>query len=51
MHATSEEECAGARIIKLAAVIAPDILDSGAKLGRHVGKEISQSSVGVRLEA
>lgn len=36
--------------IKLAAVIALDFLDSGAKLGRHVGKEISHS-VGVRLEA
>ena len=50
MHATGEEERAGARIIKLAAVITLNFLDSDAKLGRHVGKEISHS-VGVRLEA
>ena len=47
----SEEECAGTKVVKLAVVIALDSLDGGAKLSRHVGKEISQSSVGVKLEA
>ena len=51
VHATGEEERAGTKVVKLAVVIALDFLDSGAKLSRHIGKEISQSSVGVRLEA
>lgn len=45
-----EKERAGSRVVKLAAIIALDALDGGAKLRRDKGKEISKSSKSVRLE-
>ena len=51
VHATGEEERAGTKVAKLAVVIALDSLDGGAKLSRHVGKEISQCRISVRLKA
>jgi len=49
MDALSEEEGSSAGVVELLPVVALDSLDSGAKLSRHVGKEISQSSVGANL--
>ena len=42
MSAMSEEERAGARVIKLAAIIALNCLDGGAILSGHMNKEVSQ---------
>ena len=51
MCAVGKEECAGAGVVKLPTVVALDSLHGGAELSTHVGKEVSQSSKGVRLEA
>ena len=49
MSAMSEEERAGARVIKLAAIVALNCLDGGAILSSHMNKEVSQSRERVRL--
>ena len=46
-----EEEGAGARIVKLTAIVALDGLDGGAKLCGNISKEIRQSCNCVILEA
>jgi hypothetical protein len=48
--AIRQEEEAGGRVVKLTPVIALDSFDSLAELSRHIGKEIGQSSEGVRLK-
>jgi hypothetical protein len=37
-----DEECAGARVVKLASVVALNGLDGGAELGTYVGKKLRQ---------
>jgi hypothetical protein len=46
-----EEESAGAGVVKLVAVITLNSLDGNAKLGMHIGEEISKGGKSVRLEA
>ena len=41
MSAMSQEERAGAGVIKLAAIVALDCLDGGAVLSGHMNKEVS----------
>jgi hypothetical protein len=48
--AVRQEEDAGGRVIKLTSVVALDSFDSPAELSRHIGKEIGQSSEGVRFK-
>jgi hypothetical protein len=48
--AIQQEEDSGGRIIKLTSVVALDSFDSPAELSRHIGKEIGQSSEGVRFK-
>jgi len=47
----SEEECAGTKVVKLAAVVALDCFDGGAEQGSHIEKEVSESRECVRLES
>ena len=49
MSATSQEECAGTGVIKLAAIVALNCLDGGAILSSHMNKEVSQSRERIRL--
>ena len=51
MDAVGEEERAGARVVKLVAIVALNYLDAGAELGLHIGKEICQNREHVRFEA
>jgi hypothetical protein len=44
-----QEEDAGGRVIKLTSIVALDSFDSPTELSRHIGKEIGQSSEGVRF--
>ena len=46
-----EEERAGARVVKLFAVVALNRLDRSTKLGTHISKEVSHSRIRVRLKA
>jgi len=41
MDAMGEEEGAGAEVVKLATIIALDVLDGGAKLRTYIGEEVS----------
>jgi hypothetical protein len=45
-----QEEDAGGRVVKLTFIVALDSFDSPAELSRHVGKEIGQTSEGVRFK-
>jgi hypothetical protein len=45
-----QEEEAGGRVVKLTLVVALDSFDSPAELSRHIGKEMGQSSEGVRFK-
>ena len=47
----SEEECAGRGVIKLAAIVALNCLDGGAKLRAHMRKKVRDDAESVRLEA
>ena len=49
MSAMSQEERAGAGVIKLAAIVALNCLDGGSILSSHMNKEVSQSRERVRL--
>ena len=51
MNSMSKEECAGTRVVELAAVVALDRLDSGAILGGHMSKKVSECRKCVRLKA
>ena len=46
----SEEERAGARVVKLFSIVALDCLHGAAKLGRHVGKKVSNRRESVRFK-
>jgi hypothetical protein len=50
MCAVRQEEDAGERVVKLTSIIALDSFDSPIELSRHIGKEIGQSSEGVRFK-
>ena len=50
MGATGQEECAGTGVVELAVVVALDRLDSGAILGGHMSKEVSERGKCVRLK-
>jgi hypothetical protein len=45
-----QEEDLGRRVVKLMPVVALDSFDSPTELSRHIGKEIGQSSEGVRFK-
>jgi hypothetical protein len=45
-----EEERAGARVVKLTAIIALNNLGGGAKLSTCIGKKMRQGQKGVRLQ-
>jgi hypothetical protein len=45
-----QEEEAGGRVVKLTPVVTLDSFDSPAELSRHIGKEMRQSSEGVRFK-
>ena len=45
----SQEERAGAEVMKLAAIVTLNCLDGGAILSGHMNKEVSQSRERVRL--
>jgi hypothetical protein len=45
-----QEEDSGERVIKLTSVVTLDSFDSPAELSRHIGKEIGQSSEGIRFK-
>ena len=49
MSAMSQEERAGAGVIKHATIVALNCLDGGAVLSGHMNKEVSQSRERVRL--
>ena len=51
MDATSQKERAGAGVVKLFAVVALNRLDRGTKLGTHIGEEVSQTRIRVRLKS
>jgi hypothetical protein len=51
VYAMGEEEHAGARVIKLAAVVALDSLDGDTELSLNIGKEVRQGGESVRLES
>jgi hypothetical protein len=44
-----QEEEAGGRVVKLMPIVALDSFDSPTELRRHIGKEMGQSSEGVRF--
>jgi hypothetical protein len=48
--AVRREEEAGERVIKLTSIIVLDSFDSPTELSRHIGKEMGQSSEGVRFK-
>jgi hypothetical protein len=48
--AVRQEEDAGERVVKLMSVVALDSFDSPVELSRQIGKEIGQSSEGVRFK-
>jgi hypothetical protein len=48
--AVRQEEEARGRVVKLTPVVALDSFDSPAELSRHIGKEMGQSSEGVRFK-
>jgi hypothetical protein len=48
--AVRQEEDAGGRVVKLTSVVTLDSFDSPTELSRHIGKEIGQSSEGVRFK-
>jgi hypothetical protein len=48
--AIRQEEEVGGRVVKLTPVVALDSFDSHAELSRHIGKEMGQSSEGVRFK-
>jgi len=50
MNPMSKEERAGTGVVELAAVVALDRLDSGAILGGHMSKEVSERGKCVRLK-
>jgi hypothetical protein len=50
LYVVRQEEDAGGRVIKLTSVVALDSFDNPAKLSRHIGKEIGQSSEGVKFK-
>jgi hypothetical protein len=45
-----QEEDVGGIDVKLMSIVALDSFDSPVKLSRHIGKEIGQSSEGVRFK-
>jgi hypothetical protein len=45
-----QKEEAGGRVVKLTPVVALDSFDSPVELSRHIGKEMRQSSEGVRFK-
>ena len=51
MDAMGEEECAGARVFKLTAIVALNCRDGGAELSGHIGKKVSKGGKGVRLNS
>ena len=40
VHAAGEEECAGAAVVELLAIVAVDYLHGGAELSSHIGKKV-----------
>jgi hypothetical protein len=48
--AVRQEEEVGGRVVKLTPVVTLDSFDSPAKLSRHIGKEMRQSSEGVKFK-
>jgi hypothetical protein len=46
----SEEECAGAGVVKLAPVVTLDTLDGAVELGGNKGEKVSKSGKRVRLK-
>jgi hypothetical protein len=48
--AVRQEEDVSVRVVKLMSVVTLDSFDSPAELSRHIGKEIGQSSEGVRFK-
>ena len=51
MNPMSKEECVGAGVVELTAIVALDRLDSGAILGGHMSKKVSECRKCVRLKA
>ena len=49
MDAMGEEEGAGVEVVKLATIIALDVLDGGAKLRTYIGEEVSNCRERVRV--
>lgn len=50
MDAMGEEECVGAGVVELFAIVTLDCLDGGPKLGVYMSKEICEDGVRVRFE-
>jgi hypothetical protein len=48
--AVRQEEDAVEKVVKLTSVVALDSFDNPAELSTHIGKEIEQSSEGVRFK-
>jgi hypothetical protein len=48
--AVQQEEDAGGRVVKLMSIATLDRFDSPTELSRYIGKEIGQSSEGVRFK-
>jgi hypothetical protein len=48
--AVRQKEDPGGRVVKLTLIVTLDSFDSRTKLSRHIGKEIGQSSEGVRFK-
>jgi hypothetical protein len=48
--AVRQEEEAGGRVVKLTPIVTLDSFDSPTELNRHIGKEMGQSSEGVRFK-
>jgi len=51
MNPMSKEERAGTGVVELMAIVALDRLDSGAILGGHMSKKVSERRKCVRLKA
>jgi hypothetical protein len=51
VDALREKELTGARVVKLAPVVALDSLDACAELGGGVGNEVSKRAESVRFES
>jgi hypothetical protein len=50
VDAVGEEECAGAGVVELTAVVALNSLDGDTELGAHISEKVRDGGERVRLE-